>query len=142
VIENDDPPLETPRTLGFHQIAFVASRREQFALAVAGQHVEQIAGRPRMIAVDLDRQVGDHVAQLRAAFVKPREPLGECADRGVPRVTPDRRAVERPVRREAVDDRLDIAAVERRRVAHEQIADREPVFEIGEGHYVDPRHRK
>ena len=87
-----------------------------------------------MIAVNLDRQVGDHVAQLRAALMKSGEPLGKGADRGVPRMPADRRAVERAVPRKAVDDRLDIAAVERRRVAHEQIVDREPVFQISEGH--------
>src|ERR1044071_4288669 len=47
---------------------------------------------------------------------------------------PDCGAVERAVRHKAVDESLDIAAVERRRVAHEQIADREPVFDFGEGH--------
>src|SRR5205814_5012908 len=52
----------------------------------------------------------------------------------MPRMLPDCGAVERAVRRKAIDERLDIAAVERRRVADEQIADREPVFDIGEGH--------
>jgi hypothetical protein len=51
------------------------------------------------------------VAQLRAALVKPREPFGEGADRGMPGMAADRRAVERPIRREAIDDRLDIAVV-------------------------------
>ena len=74
------------------------------------------------------------MAQLRPARVKAREAFGEGADRRVAGMPADRRAVERAVRREAIDQRLDIAAVERGRVAHEQIVDRQPIFEILEGH--------
>ncbi|OLE34833.1 MAG: hypothetical protein AUG47_00180 [Alphaproteobacteria bacterium 13_1_20CM_3_64_12] len=64
------------------------------------------------------------MAKLAAALIKARKTLGKGADRGVPRMLSDCGAVERAVRRKAIDERLDIAAVERRRVADEQIADR------------------
>jgi len=48
-----------------------------------------------MIAVDLDHQVGDHVTQLRAAFVKTaRNRSAKARIAACPRVTADRRAVE------------------------------------------------
>src|SRR5205823_12301539 len=88
------------------------------------------------IPVDLDREVRDHVAQLRAALIEAGESFGEAADRRMPSVTADCRAVERAVRGEAIDDCIDIAAIERRRVAHEQILDRHPVFQRTERHWL------
>ena len=41
---------------------------------------------------------------------------------------------ERAVRREALHDRLDVAAVERRRVAHEQLLDQQPIGDFGQVH--------
>src|SRR5438874_13030118 len=74
------------------------------------------------------------MAQLRASLVEAGEAVGESADRRVPRIAADRRAVERAVRGEAIDNRLDIALIQRRRVAHEQILDRQPVFQIARRH--------
>src|SRR5690348_2757776 len=84
VVENDDAALKPPLAFGFDQIAFVTARRQQLALGVACQDVQQITGRLRPIAIDRDSKVRDHMAKLRAALVKPRKTLGKSADRGVP----------------------------------------------------------
>ena len=65
--------------------------------------------------------------QLRSALAEPREAFGEFADSLPPGVYTDRGAFQRAVLGEAADDRLDIAGIECRGVAHEQVVDHLPV---------------
>ena len=72
------------------------------------------------------------MAELRAGGALRRETVGKGADRVGALDVADDRAFERGIGGKAGDDGLDLAVVERRRVAHEQIVDRDPVFEVAE----------
>src|SRR5271170_2966470 len=112
-----------------HKVAFVATGRELSALAVAGDQYEQVAGGARPLVVDLGRKISDHVAELSAVLALFGEASGKGADGLMSGDDANHRAFEHRIRSEAADDRLDIAAIERGRIAHEQIVDRQPIFD-------------
>src|SRR5271156_4063152 len=124
-----DAALEPPPATLSDQLAFVTAGRQPAALAVPGDEDEEIGSRPRPIApaADLGGDVGDQVAKLRPRGALRGKSLGKGADRAASSDLPDDRAFEHSVSGEAIDDRRDIAPIERGRVAHEQIADREAV---------------
>lgn len=124
-----DAVLETPDAVGLAQLTLVLAGRQQAALAVSRQEHGKVTGGMRAIAVDPHHQVGDHVPQLRAALLEPREAFGERANRGVALVRTDRRAHQRAILGEAIHQRIDIASIQRAGIAREQVADAEPIVD-------------
>ena len=88
----------------------------------------------RPIAIQPHREVGQHMAQLRAALAQPRDTRRERKNAVAPRVDADDRTLQRAILGNAADDRFDVAGVQRRRVAHEKIVDGEPIFQRLEVH--------
>ena len=115
---------------------FSGSRRNDSRLAVAREEHDEIALGVRAVALDVDAQVGDHVAQLRPALAIAREALREGTYGGVSLVHAGHGARERAVRSEAVDERVDVALVERADVANEEVVDPEAILDTGLSHPV------
>src|SRR5262245_34651519 len=89
--------LKQPFLIDLLQAALVAAGRQQLALAVTGDDVEEVTGRDRPVAVELYGEVRDHVPQLGAAFAEPNKADGELADCAPAGIGSDGRAVQRPV---------------------------------------------
>ena len=83
-VEHHQPVPEQPLAIHLGQAAIVAAGRHQLGLAVPRDDIQQIAGRPRFIAIHLHRQVGNEMPQLRSALVEPREAFGGIADAVTP----------------------------------------------------------
>ena len=129
VVVEHHAAAKPPFAVFFCQFTFVAAGWKLSALAIAGNQYEQVAGGARPLALNLGGDVADHVTELRAILAQRGEAAGEGADRLASRDYPDRRAFEDGIGGEAADDRLDIAGVQRSRVTHKQIVDRQPVFD-------------
>ena len=85
---------------------------------------------PRPLAIDPGGDVCDHVPELHPGRLLRREPTDEVADRRMT-LEVNHRALQGCVCREAVDDCLQLAVVERAAIAGEEVGDRDFVFRIG-----------
>ena len=136
-VQNDQTMMEQPLSVDPLQFALVSTGRRQFAGAVHGDDVREVAGGLRRVAVHGDRHVGNDVPKLHAPPVQGRETFGKRPDSRVTGVLADRGTVQRPVLGEAGDNCLDVSGIQRCRIAYEQVVDRETVFDRN-GHEIPP----
>src|SRR5450631_3272609 len=95
-----------------------------------------------MVAVDLDAEVGDDVAELHALVrFHAYRAQGELADARAAVEATEHRARQPAIRLEARHHRVGVAGVERGRVADEEVVDGEPFLEGRWAHRAARRYR-